>query len=217
MAQPKAITEREIRRLAREGVMVIDTRGAIVTPGAVSAARELGVHLSGPETPTSAVAMRAYGSHDGARETHTTIAICCDVAGAAIKDAVATRLYELTHTVIDLAKGARPPTGSPDVALAVAQEVAAGRAPVGIVIDNTGITGCIAANKVRGIRAALCHDVTSAVSAREHTDANVLCLAGSLIGPRLALAIVETFLTKEFAAARYADRLARLKEIDRHH
>jgi len=214
MAEPKAITEREVRRLAREGKKVIDTRGAIVTPGAKNAARELGVHLAGPDAPTSVLPMRAYGSFDPKRETQTTVAICCDDAGAAIKDAVATRLYELTHTVIDLAKGEKPPKDSPDVAIAVAREVAAGRAPFGIIIDGTGISACIAANKVKGIRAAICHDVTTAVSAREHSDANVLCLGGSLIGPRLALAIVETFLTKDFAAARYASRLARLQAID---
>jgi ribose 5-phosphate isomerase B len=144
-----------------------------------------------------------------------TIALGCDASGATIKDAVATRLYELTHTVLDLAKGQSPPTESTDVAVAVAREVSVGRAPFGITVDGTGISACIAANKVKGIRAALCHDVTSAVSAREHSDANVLCLAGALIGPRLALAIVETFLTREFAAARYAERLARLQAIDK--
>ena len=214
MPEPKAITEREVRRLARDGVKVIDIRGAIVTPGARSAARELGVLFTGPDTPTSVVRMPAYGSFEAKRVTPLTIALGCDPSGAAIKDAVATRLYELSHTVIDLAKGEKPPTESPDVALAVAREVAEERAPFGITVDGTGISACIAANKVKGIRAALCHDVTSAVSAREHSDANVLCLAGGLVGPRLALAIVETFLSKEFAAARYGARLARLRAID---
>jgi len=211
MAEPRAITEREVRRLAREGTKVIDIRGAIVTPGARSAARELGLLLTGPDTPTSMIGMRAF---EPRRLKETTIALGCDAKGGAIKDAVATRLYELKHTVIDLAKGVAPPTESPDVALAVAREVAGERAPFGIIIDGTGISACIAANKVKGIRAALCHDVTSAISAREHSDANVLCLAGTLIGPRQALAVVETFLSKEFAAARYASRLARLLEID---
>ncbi|HVP71512.1 MAG TPA: RpiB/LacA/LacB family sugar-phosphate isomerase, partial [Gemmatimonadaceae bacterium] len=132
MAEPRAITEREVRRLAREGTKVIDIRGAIVTPGARSAARELGLLLTGPDTPTSMIGMRAF---EPKRLKETTIALGCDATGGAIKDAVATRLYELKHTVIDLAKGVAQPTESPDVALAVAREVAGERAPFGIIID----------------------------------------------------------------------------------
>jgi ribose 5-phosphate isomerase B len=82
------------------------------------------------------------------------------------------------------------------------------------VVNGTGVSACIAANKIKGIRAALCHDVTTTISAREHSDANVLALAGSLIGPRLATAIVETFLTREFVVERYAARLEKLKALD---
>ena len=214
MVEQRAITEREVRRLAREGAKIIDIRGAIVTPGARNAARELGVLLTGPEAPTSVLPMRAFGSFDPKPDVQVTIALACDATGTAIKDAVASRLYELQHTVQDLTAAERAPKDSPDAAAAVARAVAAGRAQIGIIVDGTGVGACLAANKVAGVRAAACHDVTTAVSAREHCDANVLCLAGALIGPRLATAIVETFLTKEFTGAKYAGRLAKLKAMD---
>ena len=214
MAEQRAITEREVRRLAREGTKLIDIKGAIVTPGARAAARELGVLFAGADAPTSVLPMRAFGSFDPRAETKSTVAIACDQAGSSIKEAVAARLYQLQHSVTDLIGPARTLPDSLDAAALVAKEVAAGRAQFGIVVDSTGIGACIAANKVQGIRAALCHDVTSTISAREHTDANVLCLAGALIGPRLAVAIVETFLTREFASARYALRLEKLKALD---
>lgn len=214
MAEQRAITEREVRRLAREGAKIIDIRGAIVTPGARNAARELGVLLTGPDAPTSVLPMRAYGSFDPKPDTQATIAIACDSSGTAIKEAVSSRLYEMQHTVQDLNTGEKTAKDSPDAAAAVAREVAAGKAQVGIIVNGTGIAACIAANKVKGVRAALCHDVTIAVSAREHCDANVLCLAGALIGPRLATAIVETFLTREFKGGKYGNRVAKLKALD---
>ena len=214
MTEQRAITEREVRRLAREGAKIIDIRGAIVTPGARSAARELGVILTGPDAPTSVLPMRAYGSFDPKPLVQTTVALACDQSGSLIKEAVAARLYQLQHTVTDLVGPERALPDSTAAAALVAREVAAGRARFGIVVDGTGVSACIAANKIKGVRAALCHDVTTAVSAREHSDANVLALAGSLIGPRLATAIVETFLTREFVAERYASRLEKLKALD---
>ena len=128
---------------------------------------------------------------------------------------MATRLYELRHAVTDLSSADRPPLDSTDAAAAVAHEVASGHAQYGIVVDASGVAACIAANKVHGIRAAVCYDVTSAASAREQADANVLVLAGGLIGPRLAVAIVETFLTREFAEARYSGRVSKIGELER--
>jgi ribose 5-phosphate isomerase B len=214
MAEQRAITEREVRRAAREGVKMIDIRGAIVTPGARTAARELGILFTGPDAPTSVLPMRAYGSFDPTPVARVTIALACEPSGTAIKDAVAARLYQMENSVNDLVAGERPPKDSADAAALVTKEVAESRAQFGIIVNGTGIGACIAANKVRGIRAALCHDVTTAISAREHHDANVLCLAGGLIGPRLATAIVETFLTRSFAEARYGPRLAKLKALD---
>jgi ribose 5-phosphate isomerase B len=215
MAEQRAITEREVRRASREGAKIIDIRGAIITPGARNAARELGILLTGPDAPTTYPPRIAYGYFDPKPTNTLQLAIGCDSAGARLKADVATRLYELRHGVTDLSSADRPPLDSTDAAAAVAHEVAAGHAQLGIVVDATGVAACIAANKVHGIRAAVCYDVTSAASAREHVDANVLVLAGGLIGPRLAIAIVETFLTREFAEARYSARVSKIGELER--
>jgi ribose 5-phosphate isomerase B len=102
----------------------------------------------------------------------------------------------------------------PDYAIAVARAVASGSAHVGIMVDGAGIGSCMAANKVPGVRAAMCYDVTTAQNAREHNNANVLTLGGGLIGPRLALAIVETFLATEFGGGRHAARVAKIDALD---
>ena len=215
MAEQRAITEREVRRASREGAKIIDIRGAIITPGARNAARELGILLTGPDAPITAPPRIAYGYFDPKPSNALTIAVGCDSAGARLKADVATRLYELRHMVSDLTGADRPPMDSTDAAVAVARDVAAGHAQFGVVVDATGVSACIAANKVRGIRAAVCYDVTSAASAREHVDANVLVLAGGLIGPRLAVAIVETFLSREFAETRYSGRVGKIGELER--
>jgi ribose 5-phosphate isomerase B len=82
------------------------------------------------------------------------------------------------------------------------------------MVDGAGIGSCMAANKVRGVRAAMCYDVTTATNAREHNNANVLTLGGGLIGARLALAIVETFLATPFAGGRHAARVEKIDLLD---
>jgi len=215
MTEQRAITEREVRRASREGAKIIDIRGAIITPGARNAARELGIMLTGPDAPTTYPPRIAYGYFDPKPTNAVSVAIGCDSAGARIKGDVAARLYELRHVVADLSGADRPPLDSTDAAAAVAREVSAGNSQFGIVVDGTGVAACIAANKMKGIRAAVCYDVTSAASAREHVDANVLVLAGGLIGPRLAVAIVETFLGREFAETRYGGRVGKIGELER--
>ena len=81
-------------------------------------------------------------------------------------------------------------------------------------MDGAGIGSAMAANKVPGVRAALCYDHATAVNSREHNDANVLTLGGGLIGPRLALAIVDTFLRTPFGGGRHAPRVAKIDALD---
>ena len=102
----------------------------------------------------------------------------------------------------------------PDYATAVARAVASGGAQIGIMVDGAGIGSCMTANKVPGVRAAMCYDVTTAQNAREHNNANVLTLGGGLIGTRLALAIVETFLSTTFGGGRHAARVAKIDALD---
>ena len=102
----------------------------------------------------------------------------------------------------------------PDFAYAVAQAVADGRATRGIMIDGAGIGSCMVANKVPGVRASMCYDVSTASNAREHNDANVLTLGGQLIGTNLAKQIVKTWLTTDFGGGRHAKRVNKIVEVE---
>ncbi|HQM55440.1 MAG TPA: RpiB/LacA/LacB family sugar-phosphate isomerase, partial [Anaerolineaceae bacterium] len=107
------------------------------------------------------------------------------------------------------------PVDYPDIALAVALQVAQGAAWRGVVIDGAGIGSCIAANKVPGVRAALCYDYATAVNSREHNDANVLTLGAGLIGVNLAKQVLKTWLTTEFGGDRHARRVDKIMEIEK--
>ena len=148
-------------------------------------------------------------AHAGARGR-----TAADHGGVALRDAIAARLRELGHDVTDHGTIGTSPVDYPDYATAVARAVASGGAQIGIMVDGAGIGSCMTANKVPGIRAAMCYDVTTAQNAREHNNANVLTLGGGLIGTRLALAIVETFLSTSFGGGRHAARVAKIDALD---
>ena len=117
--------------------------------------------------------------------------------------------------MLDFGTVTKDPVDYPDFAVAVAKAVAQGRAAMGVVIDGAGIGSCMAANKVRGVRAAMCYDVTTAANAREHNNANVLTLGAGLIGSRLATAILDTFLATAFAGGRHKTRVDKIDALDR--
>ena len=102
----------------------------------------------------------------------------------------------------------------PDVGRAVAEAVSQGKCERGILICSTGIGMSIVANKVRGIRAALCHDTFSARRCREHNDANVLCLGESVVGRGLAGDIIATYLSADFAGGRHARRVEKIAALE---
>ncbi|MBI3160044.1 MAG: ribose 5-phosphate isomerase B [Chloroflexi bacterium] len=116
--------------------------------------------------------------------------------------------------VIDCGTNSVEAVDYPDYALAVAREVAAGRAWRGIMVDGAGIGSCMAANKVPGVRAAMCYDHATALNAREHNDANVLTLGAGMIGMALAQQISETFLATEFGGGRHARRVDKIMAIE---
>ena len=144
-----------------------------------------------------------------------SIAIGADHGGVALKGAIASRLRELGHDVADVGTNSTDAVDYPDFAETVARMVGEGRVAFGIMIDGAGIGSCMAANKVARVRAAMCYDVTTAANAREHNFANVLTLGAGLIGERLALAIVETFLATPTGAERHAARVAKIDALDR--
>ncbi|MCR4739927.1 MAG: ribose 5-phosphate isomerase B [Lachnospiraceae bacterium] len=127
------------------------------------------------------------------------VAIGCDHGGFVLKELVKEHLIETGYEVDDKGCNSLDSVDYPAYGKAVAHAVADGEADRGIVICTTGIGISIAANKVKGIRAALCSDITSARLTREHNDANVLAMGGAIIGQMLALDIVDTFMETEFS------------------
>jgi len=138
------------------------------------------------------------------------IALGSDHAGFALKQEIKEHLAGSHHELHDLGTFSVEPVDYPPICAATAREVVAGRADFAIVIGGSGQGEAIAANKVRGVRAALCHDEFTARYARMHNDANVLSLGARVLGLELALAITDCFLSTAFEGGRH---LARIDEI----
>jgi ribose 5-phosphate isomerase B len=142
------------------------------------------------------------------------IAIGCDHNGLDLKEALTPLLRERGHQVQDVGCFSPSAVDYPDIAQQVAQAVARGECQQGLLICATGIGMSIAANKVPGIRAALCSDPFSAQRAREHNDANVLCLGGLVTRPELAREILLAYLDASFEGGRHARRVDKIQGIE---
>ena len=142
------------------------------------------------------------------------IAIGCDHGGYQLKQAVIRHLADRGIDFHDFGTYSEESCDYPDYGEAVGRAVASGECERGIVVCGTGIGISIAANKVRGVRCALCGDCFSAQMAREHNDANVLALGARVLGAGLALKIVDTFLDSAFAGGRHERRVAKLMAIE---
>ena len=146
------------------------------------------------------------------------IAIGCDHAGFALKDTVVKLLQEQKHTVIDCGTDSCDRVDFPDFAFIAAQKVANKQADRAILICGSGVGMCIAANKVKGIRASVCHDAYSARQAVEHDNLNVLCLGARIIGPSLAEELVNQFLGATFnTGTRHEERLQKIVAFENAH
>jgi ribose 5-phosphate isomerase B len=133
----------------------------------------------------------------------------------ALKAALRDRLRQRGLSVVDVGTESADPVDYPDIAAQVARQVARREADAGIVIDGAGIGSSIAANKIPGVRAAMCTDKTLARYAREHNGANVLALGATLLTVEDAVAIVDTFLGTATKEARYLRRLAKIERLER--
>jgi ribose 5-phosphate isomerase B len=142
------------------------------------------------------------------------VAIGCDHTALELKQSTIAILNELGHEVMDFGTNSTESMDYPDVARPLAEAVARGEFDRGILICGTGIGMCIAANKVHGIRAALCHDTFSARQTREHNDSNILCYGARVIGPGLAGDIARTWLGTEFTGGRHARRVGKISDIE---
>jgi len=141
------------------------------------------------------------------------IAIGSDHAGFELKQAVMDHLRRQNIELVDLGAFTPDRVDYPDYGVQVARAVVSGRCRYGIVICGTGIGISIAANKVKGIRAALCCSTYMAEMARKHNDANVLAMGGRTTAPELACHIVDTFLATAFEGGRHADRIEKIHSL----
>jgi ribose 5-phosphate isomerase B len=137
-----------------------------------------------------------------------------DHTGIAMKQAILQHLRSRGLTVVDIGTNTTESVDYPDIAGRVARAVARGEADAGIVIDGAGIGSAIAANKIRGVRAAMCPDETIARYAREHNGANVLALGSTLLGLEPALRIVDTWIGTAMREARYIRRLLKVRRLE---
>ena len=142
------------------------------------------------------------------------IAIGSDHRGYDAKRRIVTLLQSTGQEVLDVGPQSADSVDYPDFAFQVAQAVSEGRVDRGILICGTGIGMCIAANKVRGVRAAPCHDSITAELSRSHNDANVLCLSADLLGEELIDRMIRIWLETEFESGRHARRVEKITRFE---
>jgi ribose 5-phosphate isomerase B len=181
------VRESEVRRLVREAVERA---------------------LAGRPRPSEAAPARAAG---GSRR----VAIGSDHGGFALKEVLRRAIAEdLGWDVHDCGTHSTEAVDYPDYAAAVAREVASGRCARGVVVDAAGLGSTMAANKIPGVRCALCHDDVTAINAREHNDANVLALGARVVNRGLATRIVRLFLTTPFGGGRHERRVKKIMALE---
>ena len=143
------------------------------------------------------------------------IVVGSDHAGFPLKQEITGLLRDLGHEVLDVGTHSTAPVDYPDSAEAVGRAVVDGRAEKGVLICGSGVGASVAANKVKGVRAAICHDVYSAHQGVEHDDMNVLVLGGRIIGPALAAELVRAYVGARYTAEeRHARRLKKVIALD---
>lgn len=197
MALPKdVVTAEDVQGVPRGGELLVPP-GTVITPWAREVAATRGVRLS-------------FGAPRG----ELVVALGADHGGFALKEQIKVHLTRLGRRFADLGTHSPDPVDYPDVAAAVARKVAAGEARFGIVVDGAGIGSAMAANKVRGVRAATVHEPAAARNAREHNDANVLVLGSNFLRHGALHEVLKTFLDTECTEERHLRRVKKIMEIE---
>ncbi len=178
--------------------------GTIVTPSAREVASERGVRIT--ELPESQIPV--------VTAPERTVALGSDHGGFRMKEALKSVLESLGLEVRDIGIFEEKPADYPDIALKVAELVASRQAARGVIVDGAGIGSAMAANKVPGIRAALCYDKASARNSREHNDSNVLTLGGRLLTETQAEEVLRTWLATPFGGGRHQARVQKIIDIE---
>jgi ribose 5-phosphate isomerase B len=201
------ITEADARVLD-VGETVALQKGGHITPLAADTLKARRITVVGED--------RLNASEDGLAPVADIrrVAIGSDHTSLPLKAAIITALRGKGLAVDDLGALTADPVDYPDTAARVAKSVARGEADAGIVIDGAGIGSSIAANKINGIRAAVCHDLTTARYARQHNGANVLGLGSTLVTTKDALDVVDVWLNTPMNEPRYIRRLAKIKALE---
>lgn len=205
----RLVTQRDVEEVPAGGELEA-APGSIVSPLARQAALERRVKIVEPATGSEVA-----DADPASRKDAGVVALAADHGGYELKERLAGHLREMGYAVIDCGTSGRAAVDYPDYALAAAQLVAQGKAWRAIIVDGAGIGSCMAANKVPGVRAAMCYDEATAVNSREHNHANVLTLGAGLIGPALARQIADTWLETPAATGRHARRVAKIMDIER--
>ncbi|MEN8232076.1 MAG: ribose 5-phosphate isomerase B [Thermodesulfobacteriota bacterium] len=144
------------------------------------------------------------------------IALGADHGGFPLKKTVSATIEAANHEVLDLGTFDETPVDYPDYARSVAEAIVNEQAQRGVLICGSGVGACVAANKIMGIRACLCHDTYSAHQGVEHDDMNVLCLGARIIGPALAVELVKSFLAAHFSGSeRHKRRLEKVAALEK--
>ena len=227
------VSEREINALPFGGQYEVPA-GALVTPLARQVAMDRKITLIETQAPTpdSLLAARTSGIAAPTRDSAPSkasqvgpspvpnlaakgsVALAADHGGYELKEILKAFLTEQGYSVTDCGTDGPEAVDYPDYAFAAAQLVGQGRAWRAIVIDGAGIGSCMTANKVPGVRAAMCYDQATAINSREHNDANVLTLGAGMIGVNLAKQIVQVWLQTEFGGGRHERRVDKITRIE---
>ena len=201
MAEPGSPSPDEVRALVRR---IVDATfaGQPMSASPASGATDAAPPAAGASAPSPA---------DG----RVVIAIGADHGGWELKDDIGRQLVGAGFAIHDCGTNGPDAVDYPDIAHAVARLVAEGTCRWGIVLDGAGIGSAMVANKVPGVRAANCHDLSSARNSREHNHANVLTLGARFLGASLAMEIVRVWLGTAWAPGRHADRVEKISHIER--
>ena len=219
---PTLVSERTVLdALAAGRATLAVPEGAIVTALARDTARDHGLALvaggaevgraGGADAPGGAVSPTPPQATSAPART---LAVGCDHAGFEIKDALAEHARSLGWTVTDLGTDSAESVDYPDFAYAVGRSVHVGRTALGLMVDGVGVGSAIVANKLPGVRAALCPDVFSAFNARAHNDANVLTLGSRTMGVETCKRVLAEFLATDFEGGRHARRVQKIADVE---
>jgi ribose 5-phosphate isomerase B len=215
MSHPESGSQSSRATVTEADVLAVPSGGTLTVPAAARItplARDTALdrHVELVSEPDIGLEVSPAGVQTPGR----TVALGADHGGYPMKEDLKTYVSELGYQIVDCGTHSTASVDYPDFAYAVAKLVSEKRAWRGIIVDGAGIGSCMAANKVPGVRAAMCYDHATAINSREHNDANVLTLGGMLVGRNLARQIVKTWLETNFGGGRHAGRVDKIMGIE---